>query len=208
MSFCQSTRFISTPWLINFDSTTVRNTYTLLDAGDTVDDSVDRIGPYIQLASIIDPVAAQQDFVNIRLNGNASALSDPAYALLPSNETQHSPIPPGEKTKELEEKVLSRLPYIVLGAAVLLALITACCIWHCCCRRKGRGGCCRRKAKNLASNDPRGFVAGTGDVTYVPLALRPDNQSVHSLPPYHGKDQFMYSGNYGSGGSGYDDYKH
>jgi len=195
----------------------LRNTYTLLDAGNAVDDSVDQVAPFIQLASIIDPVAARQDFINIRLNGNASALSDPSFVLLPANETQHSPIPPGEKTKELEEKVLSRLPYIILGAAVLLALITACCIWHCCCRRGGRGGCCRRKPKNVP-------IAGTG-ASYLPLGdrhLHHDNRSIMhdnrsnlsaaSLPSYdqvsydqayHGgvgkNDQFPNPQKYGSG---------
>jgi len=172
----------------------LRNTYTLLDAGNGIGDSVDQVDPYVQLASIIDPVAAQQDFVNIRLGGNTSALSDPKYALLPANESQHSPIPPGEKTKELEEKVLSHLPYILLGAVIILALITGCCIWRCCCR--GNRSCCRRKPKNLPSNDPRLFLPGTGNVSYVPLENRSmkDDSSTHSVPAYTG---------YGQGGKGY-----
>ncbi|KAF8798904.1 acid protease [Phlegmacium glaucopus] len=177
----------------------LRNAYILLDAGNAVDDSVDQVSPYVQLASVIDPIAAQKDFVNIRLGGNASALSDPRFALLPTNESQHSPIPPGETTKHLEEKVLSRLPYIVLGAVILLALITGCCIWQCCCR--GRGKCCRccgRRARNLPSNNPKVFAAGSGDTSYVPLENRSINEdySKHPLPAYH-------QGNYGNGGQGF-----
>lgn len=181
-------------------SITVRNTYTLLDAGIAIDNSIDQVDPYVQLASIIDPVAAQKDFVNIRLGGNTSALSDPKFALLPANQSQHSPIPPGEKTKHLEEKILSRLPYIILGALILLALVTGCCIWQCCC--KGRGKCGRRKAKDLPSNDPRVFVTGTEDVSYVPLENRSfkENHSTYSLPAYH-------QGNYGNGAQGQHDYK-
>jgi len=178
----------------------LRNTYTLLNGGNSIDDSVDQVDPYVQLASIIDPVAAKQDFINIRLNGNSSALSDPKYALLPSNESQHSPLLPGEKTKELEEEILSRLPYILLGAVILIALITGCCIWQCCCRgRQNRSccGCCRRKTKNLPSNDPRVFAPGTGNVSYVPLENRSmkDDASTYSLPAYQEE--------YGKGGKGF-----
>lgn len=183
------------------DPITVRNTYALLDPGNSIHDSVDQVNPYVQLASVINPITAQRDFVNLRLGGNTSALSDPRYALLPANESQHSPIPPGEKTKELEEKVLSRLPYIVLGVAVLLALVTGCCIWQCCCR--GKGKCCRRKTRQLPSNDPRVFAAGTGDVSYVPLESRSinDNHSTYSLQEDYGKS------GHGFGGHGQHDYK-
>ena len=172
---------------------TVRNTYALLDVGNTVDDSVDQVDPYIQLLSVIDPIAAQQDFVKIRLGGNTSALSDPKYALLPANESQHSPIPPGEKTEELEEKVLSHLPYIVVGALILLALIIGCCVWRCCCRKgRGGGGCCRRKAPGKG---PIKF--GAGDASYVQLENRSmrDNHSAYSLTPYQE--------HYGNGGKGF-----
>ena len=178
------------------DSIIVRNTYTLLDGGNSIGDSVDQVDPYLQLASITDPTAAKQDFIKIRLGGNASALSDPKYALLPANETQHSPILPGEKTKELEEKVLSRLPYILLGSVIILALISGFCIWRCCCRGKDRK-CCRRKPKNLPSNDPRVFIPGTGNVSYVPLESRSmkDDSSAFSVPAYQGE--------YGKGGKGF-----
>jgi len=174
----------------------LRNTYTLLNGGNSIDDSVDQVNPYVQLASIINPIAAKQDFINIRLGGNASALSDPKYAILPANETQHSPIPPGEKTKQLEEKLLSHLPYILLGVVILLTLIAGCCIWRCCCRGKNRK-CCRRRAKNLPSNDPRVFVPGTGNVSYVPLENRSmkDDASAYSVPAYQGE--------YGKGGKGF-----
>jgi len=174
----------------------VRNTYTLLNAGNSIKDAVDQDDAYVQLASIIDPIAAKQDFIKIRLGGNASALLDPKYAILPANQTQHSPIPPGEKTKQLEEKILSRLPYIILGVVVLLALITGFCIWRCCCRGKDRK-CCRRKAKELPSDDPRVFIPGTGEVSYVPLGNRSmkDDSSAYSVPAYQGE--------YGKGGKGY-----
>ena len=179
----------------SFASITVRNTYTLLNGGSSIDDSVDQVDPYVQLASIIDPIAAKQDFINIRLGGNSSLLSDPKYALLPLNESQHSPIPPGEKTKQLEEKVISRLPYILLGTVVFIALITGFIIWRCCCR--GGNRCCRRKAKILPSNDVRAFVPGTGRVSYVPLGDRSmkDDASAYSVPAYQGE--------YGKGGKGF-----
>ena len=174
----------------------VRNTYTLLDGGSSIDDSVDQVDPFVQLASITDPTAAKQDFIKLRLGGNASALSDPKYALLPANETQHSPVLSGEKTKELEEKVLSRLPYILLGSVIFLALITGFCIWRCCCRGKDRK-CCKRKPKNLPSNDPRVFIPGTGNISYVPLENRSmkDESSAFSVPAYQGE--------YGKGGKGF-----
>jgi hypothetical protein len=202
MSFCKS--FID---LLIFnvsgssiDSIIVRNTYTLLNGGNRIDDSVDQVDPYVQLASIINPITAKQDFINLRLGGNSSALSDPKYALLPANESQHSPVPPGEKTKQLEEEVLSRLPYIVLGAVILLALISGCCIWQCCCRGKKNRKCCcccRRKPKNLPSNDPRVFAPGTGNISYVPLENRSmkDDSSAFSVPAYEGE--------YGKGGKGF-----
>ena len=195
MSFCESsvTPFIS---MLCAHPLIVRNTYTLLDGGSSIDDSVDQVDPYVQLASIIDPTTAKQDFINIRLGGNTSALSDPKYALLPANESQHSPLLPGEKTKELEEKVLSHLPYILLGCVIILTLISGCCIWRCCCRGKNRR-CCRRKPKNLPSNDPRVFVPGTGDISYVPLENRSmkDDSSAFSVPAYQGE--------YGKGGKGF-----
>jgi len=174
----------------------LRNTYTLLDGGSSIHDSVDQVDPYVQLASIINPITAKQDFINIRLGGNASALSDPKYTLLPANESQHSPLLPGEKTKELEERVLSHLPYILLGSVIILALISGCCIWRCCCRGKNRR-CCRRKPKNLPSNDPRVFVPGTGNISYVPLENRSmkDDSSAFSVPAYQGE--------YGKGGKGF-----
>ena len=183
----------------SIDSILVRNTYTLLNGGNSIDDSVDQVNPYVQLASIIDPIAAKQDFINIRLGGNSSALSDPKYALLPANESQHSPLLPGEKTKELEEEILSRLPYILLGVAILVALITGFCIWRCCCRGKKNRKCCcccGRKGKNLPRNDPRVFAPGTGNVSYVPLESRSmkDDASTYSLPAYQDE--------YGKGGKG------
>lgn len=180
----------------SLDSIIVRNTYTLLDGGSSISDSVDQVDPYVQLASIIDPTAAKQDFIKIRLGGNASALSDPKYALLPANQSQHSPLLPGEKTKELEERVLSHLPYILLGSVIVIALISGCCIWRFCCRGKDRR-CCRRKPKNLPSNDPRVFVPGTGNISYVPLKNRPmkDDSSAFSVPAYQEE--------YGKGGKGF-----
>jgi hypothetical protein len=201
MSFCESSIFCPVDFNApssSLDAIIVRNTYTLLNGGRSIDDSVDQVDPYVQLASIIDPIAAKQDFINIRLGGNASALSDSRFALLPANESQHSPIPPGEKTKELEEKVLSRLPYILLGSVILLALIIGFCIWRCCCRGKNRK-CCRRNAKQLPGNDPRIFVPGTGDVSYVALTNRSkdDSSSAFSVPAY------QLEGKYGEGGKGF-----
>ncbi|KIY63915.1 acid protease [Cylindrobasidium torrendii FP15055 ss-10] len=48
----------------------LRNTYTLFDYGDFIDDEANQGDPYIQLLSITDPAEAHVDFVNVRLGGN------------------------------------------------------------------------------------------------------------------------------------------
>ncbi|KAG8881980.1 hypothetical protein FRB97_008848 [Tulasnella sp. 331] len=51
----------------------LRNSYILFDFGDTIlGSSTDQIAPFIQMLSITDPVAAHNDFVNVRLNGNTA----------------------------------------------------------------------------------------------------------------------------------------
>lgn len=77
----------------------MRNTYTLFDYGDWVDDSSnDRQDPYIQLLSVTDKTQAHKDFVQIRLNGIDST-NDTAHALLPASQCQKSPISEAEKKK-------------------------------------------------------------------------------------------------------------
>lgn len=119
----------------------------LLDFGDWIGESTDQAHPYIQLASIVDPVAAQQDFVQVRLGGN-NTISSSQWALLPTSEMQHSPVSAEEKKKAYQEMILSRWPYIFVGCLLFVILVTGFLIWKCCCRRKTRNA----KKKNLEAD--------------------------------------------------------
>lgn len=129
-------RHIITDTLTKFIIYTVRNTYTLLDYGNFIDEaSSDRDDPFVQLLSVTDVNQAHADFVKVRLNG-VDTTNDPSKALLPASQGQTSPESAAEKKAHLEEKILSRWPYILLGCFVFVALIIGLIVWRCCCRRK------------------------------------------------------------------------
>lgn len=78
----------------------MRNTYTLFDYGNFMEDTAnDRGDPFIQLLSVTDATEARQDFVQLRLNG-VDTTNDTAHALLPTSQMQHSPISEAEKKKQ------------------------------------------------------------------------------------------------------------
>ncbi|KAF8195465.1 aspartic peptidase A1 [Pholiota molesta] len=114
----------------------LRNAYMLLDFGDWIGESSDTEHPYIQLASFVNIAAARQDFVNVRLGGNDTISTDPRWALLPANQTQHSPVSEEEKKKKYQEMILSRWPYIFVGCLAFVLLTVGFVVWKCCCRRK------------------------------------------------------------------------
>ncbi len=115
---------------------TVRNTYTLLDYGDFVDDSTnDRGEPFVQLLPITNVNEAHQDFVQVRLSG-VDTTGDSSQWLLPASEGQTSPETEAEKKQHLEGAVLRQWPYILLGCLLFVILVVGLIIWKCCCRRK------------------------------------------------------------------------
>ncbi|KAH8917056.1 hypothetical protein BT69DRAFT_1195296, partial [Atractiella rhizophila] len=61
----------------------LRNTYTLVDFGDFVEDTLDSNtgDPYVQLLSVTDPASAHRDFVTTRLGGK-DITGDSQFALL------------------------------------------------------------------------------------------------------------------------------
>jgi len=136
----------------------LRNTYTLLDYGNFIEDtSHDTGSPYVQLLSVTNVNDAHTDFIKVRLNGKDNT-SDPSKALLPSGQCQSSPESDAEKKAHYEEKILSRWPYILAGCLVFLLLCIGLCVWRCCCRRG-------KKAKKSKKNT---VLPATNSV-YMPL---------------------------------------
>lgn len=77
----------------------MRNTYTLFDYGDWVDESSnDRNDPYIQLLSTTDKASARNDFIQVRLGG-VDTTNATSQALLPADQGLKSPISKEEKKK-------------------------------------------------------------------------------------------------------------
>ncbi|KAI0357462.1 aspartic peptidase A1 [Trametes cingulata] len=127
----------------------LRNTYTLLDYGNFMENTAsDRGDPYVQLLPITDVNAAHQDFVKVRLNG-IDTTNDSAHALLPADQMQHSPISEAEKKKRYEEMILSRWPYIFVGCLAFVLIVAGLITWRCCVHRKKK-----REAKSAAMRLP------------------------------------------------------
>ena len=78
----------------------VRNVYTLINPGDTVDDvNSPHNKPYIQMVGTTNRDAAHADFVKARLNG-VDTTGAASQSLLPHGQT--SPLSPGEKALHVE----------------------------------------------------------------------------------------------------------
>ncbi|KAF4617111.1 hypothetical protein D9613_005969 [Agrocybe pediades] len=125
----------------------LRSTYALFDFGNWIGNTADQDHPYMQMLSTVDPVAARKDFVTVRLGGN-DTISDPAWALLPVDQMQHSPVSAEEKKKKYQEMILSRWPYIFVGCLAFVLIAVGLCVWRCCRRRK------LRKAREAAGEVP------------------------------------------------------
>lgn len=120
----------------------LRNTYTLLDMGDFVDETTNARGtPFVQLQSITDMAQAHQDFVKVRLNG-VDTTSDASHKLLDKGKS--SPVPDSERVQHLEGFAYRNRAAIAagtIGAALLIVLA----MFLCWCRRRraarrARGG--------------------------------------------------------------------
>jgi len=143
----------------------LRNAYALFDFGDWISDTTNDQGdPYIQLLSTTNPAQAHADFVKVRLGG-VDTTGSAQWALLPANETQHSPVSAEEKKEKYEEMILSRWPYIFVGCLVFVILLLGLFVWRCCCRRGGRWS--RRKKAYLPSGGKEGASA-----SYLPLQVK------------------------------------
>jgi hypothetical protein len=169
----------------------------LLDYGDWTG-SKSRGVPYIQLLSITNSQQAQQDFIQVRLNGQ-NTLNDPQWALLPSSQMQHSPVSEAEKKRMYEEMILSRWPDIFVGCFILTLILIGVCIWKCCCRR-GKDGrrrcvCCgsrnkKHKSTILETQMPAlpSTIHDTEDekpkAMYIPMEQQGHGQMNQSVPPF------------------------
>lgn len=189
MGFRTSRLLISISLAVWLTDCTVRNTYTLLDYGNWIDESsTDRGDPFVQFLSVTDNSSSIQDFIQVRLNG-VDTTSDSQWALLPADQMQHSPVSSEEKKKEYEETVLSRWPYILMGCLIFVLLVVGLCIWGC---------CCRKRAKKAKVGKKKGFFSGkAAPSSYVALQDQGlGGQTAATTNQTH-------HGDYGSGGYGY-----
>jgi hypothetical protein len=179
----------------------LRNAYSLYDFGYWINVANEDEHPFMQMLSLTDPQAAQKDFVQVRLDGNSSALNDPKYSLLAVADMQHSPISDEEKKKRYQEWILSRWPYIFTGCFAFVIIVTSIVIWKCCCQRGKCRCCCKRKdgagmdAGGIGGRGhKKGLSSGTGAFghtkrdSYVPLETQ-NSRSVADLnsPSPYGK---------------------
>jgi len=130
----------------------VRNAYTLMSFNSWASGSND---PYVQLLPTTSLSAAHSDFVSLRLGGQDTS-ADSQYALLPSDQMQHSPVSAEEKKKKYQEMVLSRWPYIFVGCLAFVLIVTGCVIWRCCCRKRRERNKAKANARNLGSSKSLG----------------------------------------------------
>jgi len=118
----------------------LRNTYTLINFGDFVNGNPSKQGdPFFQMLSVTDPATAHQDFVTARLNG-VDTTGDASHALLPANESQHSPdtdLHP-TNTNNVQDFISKYWPYIAAGGGGLVLLIVGSILIQCCCSRRRR----------------------------------------------------------------------
>lgn len=91
--------------------------------------------PFIQMLPLTNKAAARKDFVSVRLGGVDTIASQ---TLLPADQGKESPLQPGEARQHLEEKVISRWPYILAGCLVAVFLIIGLIVWKCCCQRRAK----------------------------------------------------------------------
>jgi hypothetical protein len=107
----------------------VRNAYLYVNTGDFIDGSNITADPYLQLLSVTnDTAAAHRDFVQVRLGGNDTTISEGILG--------HSSHKPSQSSmKHLSKGV--KIIIAIVGAILVLGLF-ACLIWCCCCRKRGK----------------------------------------------------------------------
>ena len=158
--------------LLVADICPVRNSYTLIDLGNFVEGSSrDDVSGFIQMLPLTNVQTAHDDFVKVRLNGQDTT-SDPKWDLLPASEGQSSPESAAEKKAHLEEKILSRWPYILVGSLLGFILITGLIIWKCCCKRR----CAERKKAKAAAAAGAGGVGVGGAAGAAGMRMRGSNR--------------------------------
>ncbi|KAI0771200.1 acid protease [Trametes elegans] len=163
----------------------LRNTYTLLDYGNFMENTAsDRGDPFVQLLSVTDANAAHQEFVQARLGGVDNS-GDASHALLPVDQMQHSPISKAEKKKRYEEMILSRWPYIFVGCLVFVLIVTGLIIWRCCVRRRRQKEAKARKKQLLnVSGAPRSPGPQTVSFRQLEDGGAPDNMEMRESKGY------------------------
>ncbi|KZP08675.1 acid protease [Athelia psychrophila] len=140
----------------------LRNTYTLFDYGDWVDESsIDTGKPFIQLLPITVPATAHTEFVKARLGG-VDTTGAASQALVPASQAQHSPESEAEKKEHYEEQVISHWPYILLGCLLFVVLCVSLIVWRCCCRRSGKKGGKKGGFNKGSGGRSKGLEAGDG----------------------------------------------
>lgn len=111
----------------------LRNTYTLLNWGDFVDDvSAPRDSPYVQLLSTTNAAQAHKEFVDTRLGG-VDITAEPRFKFLKNG--KKSPVPDGERVQHLEGLAYRNRAAIAAGTVggfILLVLLSI----FCYCRRR------------------------------------------------------------------------
>ncbi|OSD07489.1 acid protease [Trametes coccinea BRFM310] len=173
----------------------LRNTYTLLDYGNFMENTAsDRGDPYVQLLPVTDVNQAHKDFVQVRLNG-VDTTGDSSHALLPADQMQHSPISEAEKKKAYEEMILSRWPYIFVGCLLFVLLVAGLITWRCCVRRRKK-----REAKmanvrlpDTGSNAPRSPGAQAISFSRLEDGALPDNMEMRESKGYDYRSDYRPS---------------
>lgn len=178
----------------------LRNTYTLLDYGDWVDESsIDTGSPFIQLLPLTNTAQAHDDFVKARLGG-VDTTGAASQALVPESEAQSSPESAAEKKAHYEEAVISRWPEILAGCLIFVIICVGLIVWRCCCRRDkggvkngrfGKGS----KAKNLEAGVGGGFSTSQAK-SYA--QLNDPSTSTVNLHEMHGTNSYGSNQAYGS----------
>ncbi|KDQ62634.1 hypothetical protein JAAARDRAFT_54556 [Jaapia argillacea MUCL 33604] len=180
----------------------LRNTYTLLNYGDFIESSTtSNADPYVQLLSMTDPTVAHADFVKVRMGG-VDTSGDAAHALLPPSEAKTSPETAEEKKQEMQEKILSRWPYIFVGCLAFVIICVGLCVWRCCCRRKK--GAAGGKGEKGGLEEGMLGLSGRKRDSYRPLedsspSMHGHNVSMQNLSlsgGEHGEYQQSYSVRY------------
>jgi hypothetical protein len=146
--------------------------------------------PYIQMTSLVNPVVARSEFVQLRLAGQDTISTDSRWAILPAEQLQKSPVSDEEKKKKYQEMVLSRWPYILLGCLVFTVLSIGFCIWKCCCgRNKKKWSEKSALSKGLIPGRFRGGDSKNANHGATDIAERDRDTDLYSHRPNYNSDE-------------------